>query len=98
MSGGEEDGCDLDTGFGDLSTTSGRAEVPGEEATFGEFWVAEMGGGRVVDPWRWLRAGVEALARGSERNSSICGGVGDQDGAGDMAGGRVILELGDEGP
>lgn len=41
---------------------------------------------------------MEALARGSECNSSICRGVGDQDGAGDVARGCVILELGDEGP
>lgn len=46
-----EDGCDLDSGFGDLSKTSGRAEVPGEEATLGEFWVAELDGGRAGDPW-----------------------------------------------
>lgn len=50
-SGAEEDGCDFDSGFGDLSKTSGRAEVPGEEATLGEFWVAELDGRRAGDPW-----------------------------------------------
>lgn len=50
-SGAEEDGCDFDSGFGDLSKTSGRAEVPGEEATPGEFWVAELDGRRAGDPW-----------------------------------------------
>lgn len=97
-SGAGEERCDFDSAFGDLSKTSGRGEVVGEEGILGEFVVAEVDGGRTEDPWKWLRAGVEAEARGSECNSSVCRGVGDQDGAGDVARGCVILELGDEGP
>lgn len=34
----------------------------------------------------------------SDTSSSVCRGVGDKDGAGDVASGRMVLEFGDKGP
>lgn len=52
LSAGEE-GCDLDSGFGDLAKTGDpRAELQGEEANLREVLVAEVDGGRAGDSSR----------------------------------------------
>lgn len=94
-----EEGCDFASGFGDFGKMGVlRAGLQGEEASLEEFLAAEVESEGTGDPSLWMRAGVEAEARGSECNSSVCRGVGDQDGAGDVARGCMILELGDESP
>ena len=57
-----------------------------------------MESGRTGDLWRRVKG--EMLVRAVDRgtNSSVCCGIGDKDGAGDVASGRVVLELGDKGP
>ena len=82
---------DLKSGVKDFDKT-------GKEVSFWDF-VRAVEGGRTGDSWRWMTGVVEEVeAWGSATNSMVCRGVGDKDGAGDVASGCVILKLGNEGP
>lgn len=92
-----EEGCDLGSGVKDFDMTGDlRVAMQGDEASFGDSVKVEDE--RAGDSWRWMTGWVQAETWGSAANSSVCRGVWNEDGAGDMARGCVILELGDEGP
>ncbi|MPC42812.1 hypothetical protein E2C01_036444 [Portunus trituberculatus] len=97
--GGEE--CDLDSvakefdKVGDL-----RAAGLGENVRLGAFGDSRktMESGRTGDFWRRVKGEMLLWVVDSGISSSVCRRVGDKDGAGDVAGGRMVLELGDKGP
>lgn len=72
----------------------------GESVRLGVFGDSRktMESGRTGDLWRRVKGEMLVRAGDSGTSSSVCRGVGDKDGAGDVASGRMVLEFGDKGP
>lgn len=95
------EGCDLDSVAKEFDKTGDlRAAGVGENVRLGVFGDSRktMESGRTGDFWRRVKGEMLVWAGDSGTSSSVCRGVGDKDGAGDVASGRVVLELGDKGP
>lgn len=85
MSQDGEEECDLGARMEEFDKTGDlRVAMQGDEASSGDS-VVELEDGRTGDSLRWMTSGVEAETLGSSPSSSVCRGVGNKDGAGDVA-------------